>query len=142
MSDSFLHMISFFIPLASWIVGFLSTYFVTGLLERRRSFRALVSEIEAIRSEFHDHAKFDLIHARSIESLKPLIFTAIPFLRIQAQQEARKAWASFRDANISQLAKVDIVSRVSGALGDPIITQQKGMDMLLDRLQSYFRIRL
>ena len=135
-------MISFFIAISSWIAGFFSTYFVTGLLERRRSFRALVSEIEAIRSEFHDHARFDEIHARSIESLKPLIFTAIPFLPIKLQQEARTAWASFRDTNISQLAKDDIASRVSEALGDSIITQQKGMDMLLDRLQSYFCIRL
>lgn len=129
----------FITAFVSWVVGFFSTYFVTGLLERRRAYRALVSEIEAIRSEFHDFARFSDIHPRAIENLKPLIFSAIPFLNSKKRHDARALWASFRDTDISKLEEEGFVASVSAALGDPIMTQQKAMDTLLDSIQDLFR---
>ena len=76
----------------SWVGGVFSTYYVTGLLERRRAFRDLASELEFVRSEFSDFARYEEIHARSVESLKPLVFAALPFLKDQKQRDARETW--------------------------------------------------
>ena len=132
-------IIPFCTAFVGWVVGFFSTYYVTGLLERRRAYRSLVSEIEAIRSEFHDYARFEEIHTRSVDSLKPLIFNAIPFLNRKNQEDARALWASFRDAKIDQLEKFGMASRLAELLGDPVMTQHKAMDLYLDRIQCHFQ---
>jgi len=128
------------LTVVGWGVGFTSSVLGTTLLERRRAYRALVGELEALRSEFHNYARFDEIHARGVESLKPLVFTAIPFLKGQQQKDARTAWASFRDTKVDQFERFGLASAVAEGMGDPMVTQQRAMDMCLDRLQSFFRI--
>lgn len=125
---------------AGWVVGIFSTYFVTGWLERRRAFRALASELESIRSEFDDFARYEEIHARSVESLKPLVFAALPFLKGQEQKDAREAWAGFRDAKMGAHPKHSMVTVAADLAGEPKFTQQRALASCLDRLQGFFLV--
>jgi len=133
-------IVSIALAMFGWGIGFVAGLISSTLLDRRRAYRSLLSEIESIRSEFHDSARFEELHRLSVESLKPLIFAAMPFLGHVQQKKAREAWAGYRDAQISHLPKEGFEARLADFHGEPLITQQKAMDSALDRIQSHFCI--
>jgi hypothetical protein len=138
LSD-YLFVIPVITACTGWVVGIFSTYFVTGRLERRRAFRAIASEIESIRAEIGDYAKFDDIHKRTVESLKPLFFAAIPFLTGEKKNNAREAWSSLIKTDLSKFPVKSLASGVGGAVfDDPDITNRQEMERLLDNIQSGF----
>lgn len=134
------YLITLGVAVLGWAVGFISSVVSSYFMDRRRAVHALSGEIESIRSEFGDYAKFPDIHARSIESLKPLVFAAIPFLNREKQDEARNAWTSYRDLKVERFYKYSLGSRVakfvSPETGETIITEQEAVDMMLSKLHD------
>ena len=134
------YIIAFGIAVLGWTVGFISSVVSSYFMDRRRAVHALSSEIEAIRSEFSDHAKFSDIHTRSIESLKPYVFAAIPFLGKEKKKYARDAWISYRDLDVEtfygpgiMLALAEFYSKETGEM---TLTKHQAVDMMLSKLQE------
>lgn len=128
------------VAVLGWAVGFISSVVSSYFLDRRRALQTLSGEIESIRSEFGEYAEFREIHARSIDTLRPLVFSAVPFLSREKQDEARNVWISYRDLNVERFYKYGLESRVakfvSQETGETIITEQEAVDMMLSKLQD------
>jgi hypothetical protein len=134
------YLVTLLVACLGWVVGFISSVASSYFTDRRKAVHALTSEIESIRSEFSDYARFKEIHADSIPRLKPLVFGAIPFLSRDKQDQARNTWTSYRDLDVKQFYEFGLVALVSKVIsketGEVVITEQEAVDMMLSKLHD------
>ncbi len=130
------------VAILGWGVGFVSSIISSRLLDRRRAFQALIGEIESVRSEIRNLADFQDVHDRSVISLKPLVFHAIPFLNEANRKDARRIWEGYRDIKICDFLDDDIMGNLAKfyapETGELATTKQEALDMVLSRLEATF----
>lgn len=133
-------IITLIVAALGWTVGFVSSVVSSYFTDRRKAIHLLTGEIESIRSEFSNHAKFHEIHADSLIRLKPLVFAALPYLSREKQEEARNAWTSYRDLDVKKFYAYGLVSLVAKVIsketGEVVITEQEAVDMMLSKLHD------
>lgn len=130
----------FFGPFIGFIFGLISFH----LSERYKRLKAVESELlrtkDAIRINLDDprHSTLDDVHSESKRALEPLIYAALPLLREERQEQARKVWREYFKTDLSSLREDDVVTRISIALGFEVTSQEEFLQKSLHSMREQF----
>lgn len=128
------------LTVAGWVVGYLTSLFTSEHLERRRTYRGILSLCDSVVTRINDSTDIKRTYSESIPILEPAFVAALGFLKGERREQASGAWASYHSFDPALLPEADFLSRVGidPHTGGDIITQPDALVIELLKIRACF----